>query len=131
MKKIFTIISLVLFLGACQTAPIYEPTGIILPSGFTQVEAKDVILSALESPSMIRRGWMVKEIQEDKVVAILNVRTHQATIDIFFNDSSITPRLASSENLLQKNGKIHRNFNRWLSILVNEIRVNIVQKPIE
>lgn len=128
MKKLYILVTLLLFLSACKTAPIYKPNGIMLPSNITKADAKEIILSTITNPGMSRKGWYVQETLEDKVVAGLDVRSHHAVIDINYDENAITPRLVSSLNLFQSNGNIHKNFNRWFKTLEKEIRINLQQK---
>ncbi|MBD9413009.1 hypothetical protein IB234_00440 [Pseudomonas sp. PDM16] len=56
------------------------------------------------------------------VYASINVRQrHHASIVVEYSPFDIQIRYRSSQGLEYKNGKIHRNYNRW----VNSLRADI------
>nr|WP_256834309.1 hypothetical protein [Pseudomonas oleovorans] len=49
-------------------------------------------------------------------------RDHQAEITIPYSASSYSIRYRDSQNLGYKNGKIHRNYNKWIHNLDRSIQ---------
>lgn len=63
------------------------------------------------------RGWLPKVVAPGHVEAALLVRSHSATVDITFDGSTYSITYKDSHNLDYKNGRIHRNYNRWVANL--------------
>ena len=63
------------------------------------------------------RGWIPKVVGPGHVEAQLLIRSHTATVDITFDRSTYSITYKDSQNLDYKNGRIHRNYNRWVANL--------------
>jgi len=57
-----------------------------------------------------------------KVHGTLNVRTHQADVDIDFTTTEYSIVYVSSRNLLSQGARIHKAYNQWIREL--EVRIN-------
>lgn len=73
---------------------------------------------------MAVRGWRPQSRDPGRILAELNVRQHQAVVEIVYNERVYSIEYVSSQNLDEsKNGKrIHRNFNRWIRNLDADIQ---------
>jgi hypothetical protein len=123
MKSILTILSLltlITFVG-CRTEAVYHSQGVPVPAGLTSTQVKDAILGTIEA----RNGWFLDSVGSDKVTALLAVRLHKATVDIFYDTKTVRPVLVSSENLKQEDGQIHKNFNTWVQLLERDILIQL------
>ncbi|CAM2994385.1 hypothetical protein VIRA109638_09335 [Vibrio rarus] len=121
MKKILVSIFCVFLLAACSRVnPILNvdnaPIGYDLQS--TQVKA------AIEQAAK-DRGWIVTEVQSGELKADLLVRSHTARINITYDEKFYSIHYLSSTNLKAGNGKIHRNYNRWVNNLNVDIQRNL------
>ena len=63
------------------------------------------------------RRWTPKVVGPGHVEAHLYIRSHVAIIDITFDESAYSITYKDSENLDYKDGRIHRNYNRWVANL--------------
>jgi len=60
------------------------------------------------------RQWRMKEVVPGHLEAVIDVRTHQATVDIMFDELTYSITYRDSVNLNYKDGLIHRNYNKWI-----------------
>ena len=117
-----TLITLALLTTAgCTNKPVLN-TQHELPatSQVSEEKMKQVIVAALQ-----KREWTVQRLSPQLVQAEITVRGQfYAAIDIRYsrnsrNSYAITYR--DSRDLGYKDGKIHRNYNRWVSMLDRDI----------
>ena len=114
-----TLITLALLTTAgCTSKPVLN-TQHELPVA-TQVseeKMKQVIVNALQ-----KREWTVQRLSPQLVQAEITVRNqYYAAIDIRYTRNSYAITYRDSRDLGYKNGKIHRNYNRWVSMLDRDI----------
>lgn len=117
------LLSLALFgVAACATKPV-ENVQQTVPASSVQgtPEMKKAILTALNG-----RGWLVQQAGNDQILAEITVRgRHHAEIAIPYSASQFQIQYRSSEGLDFKSGKIHRNYNKWVNILRDDILRNL------
>lgn len=105
----------------CTSKPIYNAQEQF--SSGMQIGARQMqraIVTALND-----RQWKVQSLQPGMVKATITVRgRHHAEVDIPYSPTSFQINYRSSWGLDEKNGKIHRNYNRW----VNRLRDNILKE---
>lgn len=78
---------------------------------------KQVIVAALQ-----KREWTVQRLSPQLVQAEITVRGQfYAAIDIRYTRNSYAITYRDSRDLGYKDGKIHRNYNRWVSMLDRDI----------
>ena len=68
------------------------------------------------------RGWIVKKIEPGQLEATIYVRSHMAQVTIDYTASGYSIRYKDSTNLGYKDGKIHRNYNKWVQNLNMDIQ---------
>jgi hypothetical protein len=56
---------------------------------------------------------------------VLYIRSHVATVDIYFGTTSYSIIYKDSVNLDYKDGRIHRNYNKWVQNLNSDIQSKI------
>ncbi|WP_426954993.1 hypothetical protein [Muricoccus radiodurans] len=66
-------------------------------------------------------GWVMEDRGPGLIRGTLNVRTHQAVVDIPYNNSVFGIRYVSSQNLDYDGTTIHRNYNGWVERLQRTI----------
>ncbi|NOH98798.1 hypothetical protein [Vibrio sp. 99-70-13A1] len=122
MKSLKIVISLlfVLILAGCgRVQPVMnvEDTPVAL-----NLQSKQVKTAIYDSAT--DRGWLVSEIKPGLLRAELYVRSHHAVIEIPYSDKFYSILYVESDNLKYSDGKIHRNYNRW----INNLNVDIKRK---
>ena len=118
-----TFITLALLATAgCTNKPVLN-TQHELPAN-TQVseeKMKAIIVNALQ-----KREWSVQRLSPQLVQAEITVRNQfYAAIDIRYTRNSYAITYRDSRDLGYKNGKIHRNYNRWVSMLDRDIMAGL------
>lgn len=124
MNKIIKISLASVFLftvTACSnTQPIHNVEQATVASSLSQPQVRTAIVQAATN-----RGWVIEEESGDEIIAVINVRTHQAKVRIPYSDNDYSIHYESSVNLKQRGSAIHRNYNRWVHNLNNDIRRNM------
>ncbi|QGZ29638.1 hypothetical protein [Stutzerimonas stutzeri] len=112
---------LCLLIVGCTSKPIYNAQEqFAADMQLSDRQMQRAIVTALND-----RQWKVQSLQPGMVKAAITVRArHHAEVDIPYTSTSFQINYRSSWGLDQKNGKIHRNYNRW----VNRLRDNILKE---
>lgn len=114
-----TLITLALLTtAACTSKPVLN-TQHDLPANaqVSEEKIKQVIVVALQ-----KREWSVQRLSPQLVQAEITVRNQfYAAIDIRYTRNSYAITYRDSRDLGYKDGKIHRNYNRWVSMLDRDI----------
>lgn len=104
---------------AARTQPAYEPE-IYVDGNHSTKEIAKVIKKAL-----VARTWAVKGEEKGVIHSQIWVRSHSAKIKITYDKKKIKIHFVSSDNLKEsRKGDtvfIHRNYNRWIKNLENDI----------
>lgn len=126
--KLAVVFSLSLVLAGCfgREQPIYQveqrpmPT---LAANLTMTEIKQAIVKA-----GARRKWVMEDAGPGHVIGTLNLRKHQAVVDIRYSRELFNITYKSSQVLrYDPNLKvIHRKYNSWIKHLEGDI-VNALQ----
>ncbi|KTB67749.1 hypothetical protein RJC98_12685 [Pseudomonas allii] len=118
-----TLITLALLVTAgCTSKPILN-TQHDLPANaqVSEEKMKMVIVNALQ-----KREWTVQRLSPQLVQAEINVRNqYYAAIDIRYTRNSYAITYRDSRELGYKDGKIHRNYNRWVNNLDSDIMAGL------
>ncbi|WP_207390734.1 hypothetical protein [Phytopseudomonas dryadis] len=101
---------LVLGIAACTAKPVMNIENSAPPAALKgEDDMRRAILAALQ-----RRQWTVQRADPGQIMASISRRSHQAEISIPYTASSYSIRYRDSHNLDYRNGKIHRNYNKWI-----------------
>ncbi|OAN11019.1 hypothetical protein A3K86_18765 [Photobacterium jeanii] len=84
------------------------------------LQSQQVRSAILESGTA--RGWIMNETKPGTIRGEINVRTHKAVIDVEYNNKAYSIHYVSSENLKYEDGNIHRNYNKWITNLDQDIK---------
>lgn len=118
-----TLITLALLTTAgCTNKPVLN-TQHDLPATaqLSEDKIKQVIVAALQ-----KREWTVQRLSPQLVQAEITVRNQfHAEIDIRYTRNSYAITYRDSRDLGYKDGKIHRNYNRWVSMLDRDIMAGL------
>lgn len=104
-------------LVACagRTAPIQEGGGEFIGPGTLSQRADQIRRAGAGL------GWRTEPLGPGLVRGTLNLRTHQAVVDIPYDTRRFSIRYVSSSNLDYDGSAIHRNYNSWVQNLQNAI----------
>ena len=118
-----TLITLALLTTAgCTNKPVLN-TLHDLPANaqVSEEKMKAVIVNALQ-----KREWTVQRLSPQLVQAEITVRNqYYAAIDIRYTRNSYAITYRDSRDLGYKDGKIHRNYNRWVNNLDSDIMAGL------
>lgn len=104
-------------LGACaRTVPMVNQTGAEFLGRASLPQRGDQIRAAAAS-----LGWATESRGPGLVRATLNLRGHQAVVDIPYDQQRFRIHYVSSSNLEYDGVNIHRNYNSWIQNLQNAI----------
>lgn len=117
------LITLALLTAAgCTSKPVLN-TQHDLPADVqvSEERIKTVIVNALQ-----KREWTVQRLSPQRVQAEITVRNqYYAAIDIRYTRNSYAITYRDSRELGYKDGKIHRNYNRWVNNLDSDIMAGL------
>lgn len=107
-----------LTLAGCTSKPIVNPSRTLTPEvQASQDEVKQAIVTALT-----KRKWSVQRVNPDQVQAEITVREKfHVEIDINYSAGGYTIAYRDSSGMGYQNGKIHRNYLRWVNLLDQDI----------
>ena len=85
--------------------------------------------------AMTARTWLIEGESEGRIEGRVNVRSHSARIAIEYDAREIRIRHIDSSNLEERTDRsgtrlIHPNYNSWLSLLAQEIRLKLQEASI-
>ncbi|WP_027723076.1 hypothetical protein [Maridesulfovibrio zosterae] len=122
----FVLILCAALLGGCRTAPIHniELAPIINNSQSTRTleEVKNSIIKAGYS-----LNWQMTDVSPGHLIATLNIRSHEAVVDITYTTESYSINYKDSTNLKHKGDTIHSNYNGWINNLARAINIELGQ----
>ncbi|RWR01596.1 hypothetical protein ED28_12400 [[Pantoea] beijingensis] len=105
--------------GCARTAPVAQ-IHTSVGAGHTEAQMRTAILKA-----GIQRQWIMSEAAPGVIKGRQQSRDHVAEISIPYSATSYSINYDSSLNLNAANGKIHKNYNRWVRNLDKDIQVNL------
>ncbi|QKJ86707.1 hypothetical protein PMPD1_1757 [Paramixta manurensis] len=122
MKKI-SVIALVVIVsalaGCARTAPVLNVKHPITQH-YSDNQVKTAILEA-----GLARHWVMTPTAPGVITGRLTQREHSATIRVDYSATQYNITYVNSENLLAGHGDIHRNYNRWINNLDQDIQLRL------
>ncbi|WP_141063066.1 hypothetical protein [Pseudomonas lactucae] len=118
-----TLITLALLTAAgCTSKPVLNTQhDLQADTQVSEEKMKQVIVNALQ-----KREWTVQRLSPQLVQAEITVRNqYYAAIDIRYTRNSYAITYRDSRALGYKDGKIHRNYNRWVNNLDSDIMAGL------
>ncbi|ELV3466316.1 TPA: hypothetical protein QH250_002915 [Enterobacter asburiae] len=123
MKKIVKWCAAAVFVGAlagcARTAPIAQVHSIV-STGHTADQVKTAIMKAGQ-----KRDWIMTETGPGMIKGRLQSRDHSVQVSIPYTATSYSINYENSLNLKAADGKIHKNYNRWVNNLDHDIQLNL------
>lgn len=118
-----------LTVGCSRDAPIYNVDRHPVPQA-----AQALPMSQIKNAIMLAgadRGWTFEEVGLGKLVGTLLIRTHTAKVDIKFSRTEYSIGYKDSVNLRYSGSTIHRNYNKWIMNLEQDIERDLQRKGLE
>ena len=95
---------------------------LVATAAFAQANAPGALVEEVIVTALQKREWTVQRLSPQLVQAEITVRNQfYAAIDIRYTRNSYAITYRDSRDLGYKDGKIHRNYNRWVSMLDRDI----------
>ncbi|WP_419767168.1 hypothetical protein [Arcobacter sp.] len=121
--KVSSVLFLALFfLAGCRTASIYN-----VNNDPIEVKASmDKVYNAIKFAGA-SKGWIITKVKPGLAMGKLNVRAHQAIVEIPYNEKTFSINYKSSLNLKydSEKGLIHKRYNEWVRYLENAINLQL------
>jgi hypothetical protein len=81
-----------------------------------------------------RHNWSAESVEPGKIVGFLSVRSHLLRVDISYDDSNVVLAYRDSDHLNEERGEggqvvAHRNVNKWMDTLAQDVRLAIAAQP--
>jgi hypothetical protein len=130
IKKIFRyalVLSTALFMVACaRVQPITNFQNQPVPHNMTATQVQKSIANAGTI-----KGWNIYKVKPGLMRASIRVRQHQATASIPYSSKDYSIMYESSHNLMAQDGMIHRNYNKWVTLLNEKIQRQLATQQIK
>lgn len=99
----------------------------------TTLSGKQISMANVEKAIQIgarKLGWKTRVVKPGLIEANLALRTHRATVEIPYAQGEYSILYKDSANLDHADGRIHRNYNRWVANLSHAIQseLTVVQE---
>lgn len=103
------------------------PNSISTPvNGLTKAQVKQAILDSGTKGRAAFGTWKMQVLNNDTIRGQLFNRKFEVVVDIPYSATGYSIKYVSvSSNLKGSNGKVHRNYNRWINNLDAKIRESI------
>lgn len=127
IRKIATAGALALVLitvGCARTLPVHQVNGAPIVTSTTNAPTLEQVRTAIISAAQSKR-WRVQQIDDTHMVATVNVRRHQAVVDINYTATDYSITYKDSTALEYDGQNIHRNYNKWVKLLDDRISQNL------
>ncbi|WP_034642633.1 hypothetical protein [Desulfovibrio inopinatus] len=127
VRRITVLICIVgmLSIVGCKTIPIYNVNNQPIDTGsHTNIGMYEIEVAIHRACNKL--GWKMYVEKEGLIVATLNIRSHQAVVDIKYDKNKYSIIYKSSTNLKARNGKIHKNYKGWIMNLDRQIQEELL-----
>ncbi len=121
-SKLFIVAAIVAtttLVGCARTAAVLTPDTVITTNVSTD-KVKKAIFEAGQ-----KRDWIMTQVAPGTIDGKLVSRDHSVNIRITYTAKSYKINYVGSQNLLAANGKIHKNYNRWVNNLDKDIQIRL------
>lgn len=122
--KLLLVGALGLGLVGCVTTKPIATINSSVPVGLSYKQVESAILGSDDK----NRGWVLRKEGKNLIGGKIINRGHSAQISIPFTTTGYSINYVTSQGLNSANGKIHSNYNRWVSNLNNDIQARLIRK---
>ncbi|GAA5114855.1 lipoprotein [Orbus sasakiae] len=92
----------------------------------SKAQVKSAILASGTTGKSTFGTWRMKDVNDNTIQATLFNRGYEIVVNIPYSAKGYSIKYVSaSDNLKDKNGNVHRNYNRWVNNLNTKIKQNI------
>ena len=121
-SRLVLVLALTALLASCRSAPIYD----VEQSTFNTTEQHSLaeITEAVQQAGT-RLGWQMEVQRPGLITGTLNLRSHQAIVEIPYDTTGFAIRYQDSTDLNYDGTAIHKNYNSWVQNLEREIRTEV------
>ena len=125
MKRIIALLLVACAVCACTSQPVMnvERQAVVTADGHaaTMQQVEGAILRAGNG-----LGWVMTPVRPGVVNGRLALRTHVAVVEVTYDTKTYSIAYKDSVNLDYADGKIHKNYNGWITNLDRAIRANLL-----
>jgi len=119
-----TVLFLAMALAGCRSAPIHNVKSAPIPAT-AEVENLKEVTKAIQRAG-IGLGWKMRVKEPGHIIGTLDIRSHQAVVDIKYSKSGYDITYKDSSNLEHSGDKIHSNYNDWVRNLDRDIQKELL-----
>ena len=116
-------------LSACvREQPVYNVTETRFPLAVAGNLTLDEVAAAISQAGLGRNeSWNFKRESRNLIIAELFIRKHYAKVQIPFSESGFSIIYADSRVLRYDGTRIHRNYNKWVKLLEDDIQHEVAK----
>ncbi|CAO4835841.1 MAG: hypothetical protein CNLJKLNK_00524 [Holosporales bacterium] len=118
MKKSFIILAACFTLISCSSKKKIQDVNHTLTQ-FDTIKSEKIEQSIIKAGS--HRRWVCSARGKGIVRCEQNARSHSATVDVFYTNDNFSIKHVKTEGLKEKNGKVHKKYNKWIEKLKESI----------
>lgn len=112
--------------GHARAEPLVNISSAPIPAGLDPAKVeKGIILGGMQ------RGWVMKRVADGHLQATLLIRKHTAVVDVKWSGNTYSITYKDSVNLDYEDGRIHRNYNKWIRNLDQDIQRAFLQLTLQ
>lgn len=126
-KKLISVFVCAALVGCGVSMPIKNVDNAPVTTTSSQNVGEDSVRQAIIRAGSTL-GWQVRDAGPNKLIATLNIRTHQAVVEIPYTAKNYSIKYVSSINLNERDGSIHKNYNGWISNLTRDIDTQLANR---
>ncbi|WP_340615928.1 hypothetical protein [Xenorhabdus entomophaga] len=120
-KLLISLACVVALAGCARTAPILTPqTTFMTQNSLPLTSVKKAILEAGRE-----HKWVMTVVSPGLIDGFLKNRKYDVQIRINYTAKNYVINYVNSHKLRESDGKIHRNYNRWVDDLDKDIQFNL------
>lgn len=123
--QVFILIALVLLLMGCRQDNLRDVVGAPVVTSTSNYTLQDVRTAIIRAGSSL--GWEMNPVTRGRIEASLYVRAHNAEVDIHYDKNQYSITYVNSANLKYRKGRIHSNYNGWITRLERTINNELIQ----
>lgn len=109
---------------SCRTAPIRNIPDNSIPTINQNALNQDELEAAIIMGGN-KAGWSMRKTEPGLIVGTIQVRVHEAQVNVRYTGNSWNITYRDSKNLKFNGEKIHSNYNKWVNHLADAIRNQI------
>lgn len=109
--------------AGCAGAPVYNVSGSPVNTNSGKASLDDI--GKASKTAGINLGWQMRDVKPGHIVGTLNLRSHQAVVDVTYNTKSYDIGYKDSSNLNYNGSTIHKNYNSWVQNLDRNIQAQL------